>query len=110
MGTFTGEVQPIGLRPPEMRGEKRASGAGRTEESKEKKTFLRPLEDQLEWLGRYSEGGPSGSTQGKKHGEVFFVDAPPVEEPPPMSPPGVPPVPAEASPVEVVVFVDAPPA
>ena len=56
-GTFTGEVQPIGLRPPE----KRASGECRTEESKEKKTFLRALED----------------------------------------PPEDPPVPAEASPVEV---------
>ena len=56
VGTFTGEVQPIGLRPPEKRGEKRASGERRTEESKEKKTFLRALEDQPEGLGRYSEG------------------------------------------------------
>ena len=31
---------------PEMRGEKRASGERRTEESEEKKTFLRPLGDQ----------------------------------------------------------------
>ena len=101
VGTFTGEVQPIGLRPPEMRGEKRASGERRTEESKEKKTFMRPLEDPPERLGRYSEGGSSGSTEGKKYGEVVFVDAPPVEEPPPMPPREDPPVPAEASAVEV---------
>ena len=91
---------------PEMRGEKRASGERRTEESNEKKTFLRPLEEPPEGLGRYSEGGSSGSTEGKKCDEVVFVEAPPVEELPPLPPPQLPPpedppVPAEASPVEV---------
>ena len=92
-GTFTGEVQPIGLRPPE----KRASGECRTEESKEKKTFLRALEDQPEGLGRYSEGGSSGSSGPVSSGpnEVKYDDMPP------LPPPEDPPVPAEASPVEV---------
>ena len=92
VGTFTGEVQPIGLRPPELRDEKRASGERRAEESKEKKTFLRPLEDQPEGLRRYSEGGSNGSTDEKKYEEVVFVEAPEVEDPP---------MPAEANPVEV---------
>ena len=52
VGTFTGEVQPIGLRPPEMRDEKRASGERRAEESKEKKAFLRPWEDQPDGAGK----------------------------------------------------------
>ena len=34
-GTFTGEVEIIGLRPPEKRGEKRASGERCTEESED---------------------------------------------------------------------------
>ena len=76
-GTFTGEVQPIGLRPPE----KRASGECRTEESKEKKTFLRALEDPPE-------------------DPPVPAEASPVEDPP-LPPPEDPLVPAEASPVEV---------
>ena len=47
-GTFTGEVEIIGLRPPEVKGEKRASGEVRTEE---KKTFLRPLEEKPDGAG-----------------------------------------------------------
>ena len=41
MGTFTGEVQPIGLRPAEMRNVREAKNECLTEESKGKKTFLR---------------------------------------------------------------------
>ena len=121
-GTFTGEVEIIGLRPPEVKGEKRASGEVRTEE---KKTFLRPLEEKPEGLGRYFVGGSSGSTEGKKdqpemllgkyfeggssgsteekkyekgleefddNGCIVPAEAPEVEDPPPMPPPSQGPI------------------
>ena len=58
------------------------------------------MEDQPECLGRYSEGGSSGSAEG--HIVPPTVEAPSVEEAPPLPPPPQDPiVPAEASPVEV---------
>ena len=59
-GTFEGAIVPIGLRPPEQRGERRAAGQGSAEDP-EKRTFLRALEEPPEGLGKYSEGGSSGS-------------------------------------------------
>ena len=88
----SGEVQPIGFRAPEIENERKTKNERRTEESEEKKTFLRPLEDPPEGLGRHSEGGSSGSTDEKKYEEIVFVEAPEVEDPP---------MPAEANPVEV---------
>ena len=51
VGTFTGPIRPIGLRPPEERGEQRARGERSTEERDEKRTFLRALEDPPEGPG-----------------------------------------------------------
>ena len=106
-GTFTGEIVPIGLRPPEPRGEKRARGERSTEE---KRTYLRALEEQPEGVGRYSEGGSSGSKGpviekyeeviDASTGEVEFVEALPEDPPLPVPPPVEdPPVPAEDPPV-----------
>ena len=98
VGTFTGPIKPIGLRPPEERGAKSARGEPSTEE---KRTFLRALEEPpeheppAERLGRYSEGGSSGSSGPVRQLEEEVV--PPL--PPPPSVP--PPLPAEADPVEV---------
>ena len=65
-------------------------------------------------MGRFSEGGSSGSADGKKYEEAFdwkgnivLEEAPEVEEPPPLPPPKTlaqpedPPAPAEAGPFEV---------
>ena len=124
-GTFTGEVEIIGLRPPEVKGEKRASGEVRTEE---KKTFLRPLEEKPEGptmlLGKYFEGGSSSSTEEKKYEEcleefddygcIVPVEAPEVEDPPPMPPPpdevahSGPIVPVQASAPEAPMLAETP--
>ena len=118
VGTFTGEVQPIGLRPPEMKGEVKKEVS--TEKSSEKKTFLRPLEEPPEGQGRVSVGGSSGSAGPKYeetldwHGNVVLEEVEEqveeqVEAAAPLledevfvlAKPEDPPLPAEASPVEV---------
>ena len=73
----------------------------------------------LRRMGRFSEGGSSGSADGKKceeafdwNGNIVLEEAAEVEEPPPLPPPKAlampedPPVPAEASPVEVAPLLE----
>ena len=78
-GTYTGEVQPIGLRPPEA-SKKRASGECSTEESKETKTYLRPLEDPPEGPRRPVVGGSTGSNEDPPP-PVVPLEAPPLPPP-----------------------------
>ena len=104
VGTFEGPIRPIGLRPPEERGDQRARGERNPEEREEKRTFLRALEEAPEGLGRYSEGGSSGSSGPVRQPEVVGPPLPP----PPSDPP---PQPVEADPVEVAPSKgEAPPA
>ena len=77
-GTFTGEIVPIGLRPPE----KRARGESNPEEGEGKRTFLRALEEAPEGLGRYSEGGSSGSSGPVRQPEEVRPPLPPPPEDP----------------------------
>ena len=87
VGTFEGPIRPIGLRPPE----ERARGERNPEEGEEKRTFLRALEEAPEGLGRYSEGGSSGSSGPVRPPEVVRPPLPPPpEDPRPPEDPGPP--------------------
>ena len=90
VGTFEGPIRPIGLRPPEERARRERN----PEEGEEKRTFLRALEEAPEGLGRYSEGGSSGSSGPVRQPEEIRPPLPP----PPVEPP---PQPVEPDPVEV---------
>ena len=56
-GTFEGPIVPIGLRPPEPPKQRASIGEG----SAEKVSFLQLLDEPPEGVGKYSEGGSSGS-------------------------------------------------
>ena len=56
-GTSQGPIVPIGLRPPEPPKQR----ASRDEDKVEKGSFLQLLDELLEGVPRYSEGGSSGS-------------------------------------------------
>lgn len=81
---------PIGLRPPEPPKQRASIGEG----SAEKVSFLQLLDEPPEGVGKYSEGGSSGS------GEL--PPAPPPKAPPPPEAPPHPEAPAPEAPVPEV--------